>query len=193
MLAFLACVARHGWSHRCFQFLFEHSYWFLWTPCPQGQWNRFLVICIIELWFFICPFMLLPQVCISCHSSPEFRPYTIWLGSHPSSLFSSSWDVVEHRHEDDPSLHPTAPWFDSRRVSRSTTGCSVLSCNSYFFNMANALLLSFFLDLLQSCSSTWRCAYEHFSSNLQPLLVLSNKHPGGCHFVQNELVQVPLR
>ena len=29
-----------------------------------------------------------------------------------------------------------------------------------------------FLDLLFGCSSTWRCAYEHFSPNRQPLLVL---------------------
>ena len=38
--------------------------------------------------------------------------------------------------------------------------------------MATALLSSFFLDLLLGFSSTWRCAYEHFSPNLQPLLVL---------------------
>ena len=29
--------------------------------------------------------------------------------------------------------------------------------------MATALLSPFFLDLLPSCSSTWRCAYEHFT------------------------------
>ena len=62
-----------------------------------------------------------------------------------------------------------------------------------FLNIATALLSSFFLDLSVGCSSTWRCAYEHFSPNLQPLLVLKNKHSGGCHFSQNELLQVPLR
>ena len=31
------------------------------------------------------------------------------------------------------------------------------------FNIATALLSPFFLDLLLGCSSTWRCAYEHFS------------------------------
>ena len=35
-----------------------------------------------------------------------------------------------------------------------TTGLTVLSYNSYFFNMATALLSSFFLDLLLGCSST---------------------------------------
>ena len=48
------------------------------------------------------------------------------------------------------------------------------------------------LGLLPGCSSTWRCANEHFP-NLQPLLVLQNKHSGGCHFSQNELLQVPWR
>ena len=47
----------------------------------------------------------------------------------------------------------------------------MLSCRSFFFNMATALLSSFVLDLLLGCSSNWRCAYDHFSSNLQPLLV----------------------
>ena len=65
-------------------------------------------------------------------------------------------------------LHPTGPWLNSWRVSRITTGCPilswllsrfitgcpVLSCKSYFFNMATALLSSFFLDLLLSCSET---------------------------------------
>ena len=46
-----------------------------------------------------------------------------------------------------------------------------LSCQFPFFNIATALLSSFFLDLFVGCSSTWRCAYEHFP-NLQPLLVL---------------------
>ena len=51
------------------------------------------------------------------------------------------------------------PWL----LSRFTTGCPVLSCSSCFFNMATALLSSFFLDLCVDCSSTWRCAKEHFS------------------------------
>ena len=48
-----------------------------------------------------------------------------------------------------------------------------------------------FLDLLLGCSSTWRCAQEHFSQNRQPLSDLWNQHSGGCHFSQSELVQVP--
>ena len=40
--------------------------------------------------------------------------------------------------------------------------CHTFSGQSPFFNMATALLLSF-LNLLVDCSSTWRCAYEHFS------------------------------
>ena len=84
---------------------------------------------------------------------------------------------------------PDLSWF----LSRLTTGCRTFSCQSFFFNMATALLSFFFLDLLLGCSSTWRCAYEHFSPNLQPLFVLKNMHSGGCHFSQNELVQVPLR
>ena len=52
---------------------------------------------------------------------------------------------------------------------------------------------SFFLDLLVGCSSTLRCAYQHFYPNRQPLLVLWNKHSGGCHFSQHELLQVLLR
>ena len=70
---------------------------------------------------------------------------------------------------------------------KTQTNCRVI------FNMATALLSSFFLDLLQGCSSTWRCAYEHFSPHLQPLLVLWNKHSGGCQLSPNELLQVPLR
>ena len=52
---------------------------------------------------------------------------------------------------------PDLPWL----LSRLTTSCRTLSCKSFFFNMATALLSSFFLDLLLGCSSTWRCAYEH--------------------------------
>ena len=81
---------------------------------------------------------------------------------------------------------PTGPRFMSWQVSRLTsgvpglswllpqltTGCHTLSYRSFFFNMATALLSSFFLDLLLGSSSTWRCEYEHFSPNRQPLLVL---------------------
>ena len=45
MLVFLACLARHGWSHWSFQFLSSIlNGFFELTPCPQGQWNKFLVI-----------------------------------------------------------------------------------------------------------------------------------------------------
>ena len=66
---------------------------------------------------------------------------------------------------------PVGPCFNSWQVSRLTsglpglswllsrltTGCRMLSCRSFFFNMATALLSSFLLDLLLGCSSTWRC------------------------------------
>ena len=44
MQTVLACLARHSKSHRRFPISCEHSWWFHWIPCPQGQWNRFLVI-----------------------------------------------------------------------------------------------------------------------------------------------------
>ena len=43
ILAFLACLAKHSGSHWCFHFSSIPN-GFLWTPCPLGQWNRFLVI-----------------------------------------------------------------------------------------------------------------------------------------------------
>ena len=53
---------------------------------------------------------------------------------------------------------PVAPI--SRDLLRLTTGFRTFSCQSFFFNMATTLLSSFFLDLLQGCSPTWRCAQE---------------------------------
>ena len=44
MLASLASLAKNAWSHWCFLFSLWFFWWFPWTPCPQGQWNRFLVI-----------------------------------------------------------------------------------------------------------------------------------------------------
>ena len=61
------------------------------------------------------------------------------------------------------------------------------------FNRATALLSPFFLDLLLGRSSIWRCAWEHISPNMQPLLALQNKHSGGCHFSQIGVLQFPLR
>ena len=62
------------------------------------------------------------------------------------------------------------PRFPSRSWHSSVTGS--LSCQFPFFSKATALLSSSFLDLLVGCSSTWRCAYEHFYPNRQQLLVL---------------------
>ena len=138
--------------------------------------------------------------CIGFCMSELFRKIDVNFGGFMSSKTQHHCRVCDD-------LHPTGPWFDSWRVSRFTTSCSdlswlssrlttgcyVLSCRSYFFNMATALLSLFVLDLFVGCSSTWRCAYEHFSPNRQPLLVLWNKHSGGCHFPRNELEQVPLR
>ena len=64
---------------------------------------------------------------------------------------------------------PTCPVFDEWTFSR---GRPVLWWYSFFFNMDIALLSPFCLYLLLNCSSTWRCACEHFSRNLQPLSVL---------------------
>ena len=52
----------------------------------------------------------------------------------------------------------------------------------YFFSIATALLSPFFWDLLLSNSSTWRCAWEHFSPNLHQFSDLQNKHTTRCHF-----------
>ena len=68
------------------------------------------------------------------------------------------------------SLSPFLPGCPDRSWRWSVTGPR--SCQSHFFSIATALLSSFFLDLLVGCSSTSRCACEHFSPNRQPLLVL---------------------
>ena len=60
--------------------------------------------------------------------------------------------------------------FSDRSWHWSVTGPR--SCQSPSFSIATVLMSSFFLDLLVGCSSIWRCAYEHFSPNWQPLLVL---------------------
>ena len=131
-----------------------------------------------------------------------FVNFKRWIGFCTSELFrkidfggSMSWKTQPNcRAFDDQRL--VRPSYNSCQVSRLisgrpdlpglwprlTTGCHTSSCQSFFFNMATALLSSFFWDLFPSCSSTWRCAYEHCSSNLQPLLVSQNKHSGGCHF-----------
>ena len=67
-------------------------------------------------------------------------------------------------------LSPLFPSFPGRSWQASVTDS--LSCRFPFFNIATALLSLFFLDLLPVCSSTWRCASEHISPILQPLLVL---------------------
>ena len=73
MLAFLACLARHGGSHWCFQFLSSISNGFLELLLLRvNEIDSSLPSSIIELWFFNWSFMLLPQLSIPCHSSPEF-------------------------------------------------------------------------------------------------------------------------
>ena len=74
----------------------------------------------------------------------------------------------------------TGPWFNSWRVSRLTAGrpglsgpssrlttvCHTFSCQSFFFNMATALLSSFVLDLLLSCSDGVRMStFHHFCNH----------------------------
>ena len=72
--------------------------------------------------------------------------------------------------------------FGSSISWRTQPNCRVI------FNTATALLSPFFFDLLLGCSSTWRCAQEHFSPNLHPFLDFKNMHSGGCHFSQNGVV-----
>ena len=61
-----------------------------------------------------------------------FVNFTRWSGFCMSELFCKldfggfmSWNTQPNCRVFD-ELHPTGPWFDSRRVSRSTTGCPVL-------------------------------------------------------------------
>ena len=111
-----------------------------------------------------------------------FVNFTRWMGFCMSELFRKidfggfmSWKTQPNcRAFDD--RRPTGACFNSWQVSRLTsglpglswllsrltTGCHTLSRRSFFSNMATALLSSFFLDLLLDCSSTWRCACEHF-------------------------------
>ena len=106
-----------------------------------------------------------------------FVIFARWIGFCMSELFrkiddnlggSRSWKKQPNCRVFD-ELHTTSPWR-SWHVSRQTTGFLVLSYNPCFFNLATALLSPFFWDLLRSCSSTWRCAKEHLSPNLQPNL-----------------------
>ena len=62
------------------------------------------------------------------------------------------------------------PGFSGRSWHSSVTGS--FFCQFPFFSIVTALLSSCFLDLSVGCSSTWRCAYEHFSPNRQALWVL---------------------
>ena len=61
-------------------------------------------------------------------------------------------------------------------ISWDTTqlSCLLQKCHCTF--------LPFFVGLLLGCSSTRRCAKEHFSPNLHPSSVLYNKQSGECHF-----------
>ena len=81
-----------------------------------------------------------------------------------------------------------SPKFNTLLVSFHAASRVPCSCNSVYCTFVIILL---FLDLSFGCS--WQCAKKHFSPNLQPLFVLSNKHSGGCHLSQNELMQVPLK
>ena len=89
---------------------------------------------------------------MSAWRATAFVNFTRRIGFRKSELFrkidedfggSISWNT-----------QPNCRVFDELH----TTGLSVLSYDSCFFNMATALLSPFFLDLLLGCSSTWRCA-----------------------------------
>ena len=75
MLVVLANLARHGWSHCCFQFSSCVLNDFLKLPVLKvNEIDSSKSSCIFELWLFNCPFMFLPQLSIPCHSYPEFWP-----------------------------------------------------------------------------------------------------------------------
>ena len=154
------------------------------APCSchsVSSWDRSSNFGALELRWWGSPGQFIP--CdgfwsrMSAWRATAFVNFTHRIGFRMSELFrkidenfggSISWNTQPNCRD----LHPTSPWLNSWWVSRFTTGCSVLSglvsrfttschvlsCCSCFFNIATALLSPFFLDLLQGCSSTWRCA-----------------------------------
>ena len=144
----------------------------------EGFWSRILVWCAIAFvnftrWIGLCMFVLFRRIdfggFMSWKTQPNCRAFDDRRPVDPRfNLWWVSRFLTHDRCHDWYRVSPHRSWF----LSRLTKGCHTFSCQSPFFNIATALLSSFFLDLLVGCSSTWRCAYEHFSPNRHPLLVL---------------------
>ena len=137
------------------------------TNPSEGFWSRFLV------WRAIA-FENFTRWIGPCMSVPFRR---IDFGGFMSWITQPNCRALDDRRPVGPRVNSWLRFLSGRPdlswlLSRLTTGCRTFSCQSFFFNIATALLSSFFLDLLLGCSSTWRCAYEHFSPKRQPLLVL---------------------
>ena len=158
------------------------------APCSchsVSSWDRSSNFGALGLRWWGSPWQIYPSEGFWCRISmwraTAFVNFTRWIGFCMSELcrkinfggFMSSNTQPNCRAFDD--RRPVGPRFNSWRVSRFTTGCPDLSWLSSF-NVATALLSLFFLDLSVGCSSTWRCAYEHFSPNRQPLLVFQQRH-----------------
>ena len=129
----------------------------------EGFWSRILVwraIAFVNFTRWIGFGMSVPFRRI------DFGGVMSW-NTQPNCRASEDWRLDEFCHN---LLSLLFPGFPGRSWHSSVTGS--LSCQFPFFNIATALVSSFFLDLSVGCSSTWRCANEHFSPNRQPLLVL---------------------
>ena len=139
--------------------------------------------------------ILVSNASVTCNGSPEF--YTLDWFLHVCALPENR---LRRLHVLKDATQLSCVWWTAPNRSLALVTCvtanhgfPVLSYNSWFFSMDTAPLSPLFWHPLLGCSSTWRCAWEHLSPNLLLLLFLENKLSEGCHFSQNELVQVPLR
>ena len=81
ILAVLAYLSKHSGSHWRFQFLASIlDGFFEFLVLNVNEINSSQSSGIVELSFFNCPFMLLPQLSISCQFRLEFWPSMTWPG-----------------------------------------------------------------------------------------------------------------
>ena len=131
-------------------------------------------------WANICErLILLSNLSVTCNSFSEFQTLD-WFLLHVWALPQDRLrqlhvvrsmigvQVLVSTHDKYHVWHRVSQVFRDF-LSRLTTSCHTLSCKSFSFSMPTALSSSFFLDLLHGCSSTWRCAYEHFSKTATTL------------------------
>ena len=128
----------------------------------EGFWSRILVwraIAFVNFtrWIGLCMFMLFRRI--------DFGGFMSW-NTQPNCRALDDRCLEGPRSISLPRFLPGCPGSIVTLIDNGTLIQITL------FSIASALLSSFFLDLLVGCSSTWRCAYEHFSPNRQPLLVL---------------------